>query len=169
LQQRGFSQTEIAQKLGTNPTQVRHYLKGVPVKGGGVQRKSKLDPYKAYLKRRYFEDHFDNVKELWREIQSQGYSGGYSGVSTYLVQLNFEQGAIELTGNPVTKRVKPLEEPLPSIRRLSWSIFLAEHRLKERESDHPVLVITTRHLATTSPPPSLLRADILAPLAGKAV
>jgi transcriptional regulator with XRE-family HTH domain len=141
LQQRGFSQTEIAQKLGTSPTQVRRYLKGAPVKGGGVRRKTKLDPYKAYLKRRYFEDHFDNVKELWREIQSQGYSGGYSGVSTYLVQLKFEQGAIELTGNPVTKRVKPLEEPLPSIRRLSWSIFLAAHRLKERESDQLNLIL----------------------------
>ncbi len=27
LQQRGFSQTEIAQKLGTNRTQIRRYLK----------------------------------------------------------------------------------------------------------------------------------------------
>ena len=141
LQERGFSQTEIAQKLGISPTQVRRYLKGAPVKGGGVQRKTKLDLYKAYLKRRYFEDHFDNVKELWREIQSQGYSGGYSGVSTYLVQLKFEQGAKELTGKPVTKRVKPLTEPLPSIRRLSWSIFLAPHRLKERESDQLSLIL----------------------------
>ena len=72
LQERGFSQTEIAQKLGTNRTQVRRYLKGAPVKGGGVQQKSKLDPYKDYLKRRYFEDHFDNVTELWRKIQSLG-------------------------------------------------------------------------------------------------
>ncbi len=141
LQKRGFSQTEIAQKLGTNRTQVRRYLKETPVKGGGVQQKSKLDLYKDYLKRRYFEDHFDNVTELWREIQSQGYSGGYSGVSTYLVQLKFEQGAIELTGKPLTKRVKPLEEILPSIRRLSWSIFLADHRLKERESEQLNLIL----------------------------
>ncbi len=141
LQQRGFSQTEIAQKLGTNPTQVRRYLKGAPIKGGGVQRKTKLDPYKAYLKRRYFEDHFDNVTDLWREIQSQGYSGGYNGVSTYLVQLKFEQGAKELTGKPVTKRVKALEESLPSIRRLIWSIFLAAHQLKEGESEQLNLIL----------------------------
>ncbi len=141
LQERGFSQTEIAEKLGTNRTQVRRYLKGTPVKGGGVQQKSKLDPYKAYLKGRYFEDYFDNVKELWREIQSQGYSGSYSIVTNYLIQLKFEQGAIELTGRPVTKRVKPLEELLPSIRRLSWSIFLADHRLKERESEQLNLIL----------------------------
>ena len=141
LQQRGFSQIEIAQKLGTSPTQVRRYLKGTPIKGGGVQRKTKLDPYKTYLKRRYFQDHFDNITDLWREIQSQGYSGGYTGVSTYLVQLKFEQGAKELTGKPVTKRVKPLEEILPSIRRLSWNIFLAPHQLKERESDQLNLIL----------------------------
>jgi len=135
LQQRGFSQTEIAEKLATSRTQVRRYLKGTPVRGGGVQQKSKLDPYKAYLKRRYFEDYFDNVKELWREIQSQGYSGSYSIVTNYLIQLKFEQGAIELTGRPVTKRVKPLEELLPSIRRLSWCMFLPAHRLKETQSN----------------------------------
>jgi transcriptional regulator with XRE-family HTH domain len=73
LQERGFSRTEIAQKLGTNVTQVRRYLNGVPVHGGGVQQKTILDPYKAYLKQRYFEDDFDNIKELWREIQLQGY------------------------------------------------------------------------------------------------
>jgi predicted transcriptional regulator len=38
LQERGSSRTEIAQKLGTNVTQVRRYLKGVPVHGGGVQQ-----------------------------------------------------------------------------------------------------------------------------------
>lgn len=73
MQERGFSRTEIAQKLGTNVTQVRRYLNGVPVHGGGVQQKTILDPYKAYLKQRYFEDDFDNIKELWREIQLQGY------------------------------------------------------------------------------------------------
>jgi len=141
LQERGFSKTEIAQKLGTNLTQVRRYLKGVPIHGGGVQQKTKLDPYKAYLKRRYFEDHFDNIKKLWQEIQAQGYSGSYSIVSTYLIQLKFEQGVVELTGRPVTKRVKPLRENVPSIRHLSWSLFLPVLRLKEAQCDQLNLIL----------------------------
>jgi transposase len=75
LQERGFSKTEIAQKLGTNITQVRRYLKGVRIHGGGVQQKTILDPYKNYLKQRFLEDKSAIMKELWREIQLQGYSG----------------------------------------------------------------------------------------------
>jgi transposase len=141
LQERGFSRTEIAQKLGTNVTQVRRYLKGVPIHGGSVQQKTILDPYKAHLKRRYFEDHFDNIKELWREIQTQGYSGSYGGVSAYLIQLKFEQDVVELTGRPITKRVKAVEKKLPSIRRLSWSLFLPAHRLKVSQSEQLQLIL----------------------------
>ncbi len=66
-----------------------------------------------------------------------------NGVSTYLLQLKFEQGAKELTSRPVTKRVKPLEEPLSSIpiRRLGWSIFLPPHRLKALQSDRLNLIL----------------------------
>ena len=141
LQERGFSQTEIAQKLGTNVTQVRRYLKGVPVHGGGVQQKTILDPYKVHLKRRFFEDNFDNIKELWREIQLQGYSGSYGGVCAYFAQLKFEQGVVELTGRAITKRVKPLRENVPSIRSLSWSLFLGEERLKEAKSNQLNLIL----------------------------
>lgn len=141
LQERGFSQTEIAQKLGTNVTQVRRYLKGVPVHGGGVQQKTILDPYKAHLKRRFFEDNFDNIKELWREIQLQGYTGGYGGVCAYFAQLKFERGVFELTGRAITKRVKPLRENVPSIRSLSWSLFLGKKRLKEAKSNQLNLIL----------------------------
>ncbi len=141
LQERGFSRAEIAQKLGTNVTQVKRYLKGVPIHGGGVQQKTILDPYKTHLKQRYFEEGFDNIKELWRDIQQQGYSGSYGGVCAYIAQLKFERGVIELTGRAITKRGKPLRENVPSIRSLSWSLFLGEERLKGTKSHQLKLIL----------------------------
>ena len=141
LQERGFSKTEIAQKLGVDQTQVSRYLKGAPIQGGGVQQKTILDPYKDYLKQRFSEDKSAIMKELWREIQLQGYSGSYNSVVSYLTQLKFELNVVELTGRPLTMRVKPLEEILPSIRSLSWSLFLGKERLKEAKSNQLNLLL----------------------------
>jgi hypothetical protein len=97
-----------------NAAQVRRYLKGAPVVGARVLRRSKLDPYKAYLMQRFYDDHYDNGRELWREIQAQGYTGGYNAVIHFLAQLRFEKGGLELTGRPLTKGVRPLAFSLPA-------------------------------------------------------
>jgi transposase len=56
-------------------------------------------------------------------------------VCAYFAQLKFEKGVVELTGRAITKRVKPLRENVPSIRSLSWSLFLGQERLKQAKSD----------------------------------
>ncbi len=68
LHQRGFIRKEIGQKLNLDAGNVGRHLKDAPIIGARVLRKSKLDPYKRYLMKRYLEDHNDNAKELWREI-----------------------------------------------------------------------------------------------------
>jgi transposase len=142
LHQRGFSRKEIGQKLNLDAGNVGRHLRGAPIIGARVLRKSKLDPYKPYLMKRYLEEHNDNAKELWREICQQGYQGGYDGVSTFLAQLRFEQDGLELGGNPLTKKLRPLAlsvpgrlkaktgEVIPTVRQLSWYLFLPAVRLK---------------------------------------
>jgi transposase len=132
LQAAGLNHKAIALELGLDLATVKKYLKGPPQPIRKAASPSKLDPYKAYLKRRYFEDHFDNAKRLWEEIVAQGFSGGYNGVNLYLAQLRIEQGGIELTGKRLNKQIKPLEEVLPSVRQLTWAFFLPVERLKSK-------------------------------------
>lgn len=133
LAEAGFSPTQIALKLGISHYRVKGHLKGPPKLSAGVVGKSKLEPYKEYLQKRCLEDHFDNAKGLWHEIKQQGYEGGYNAVCTYLAALKIEQGAIELTGKAIKKRVGALNTVLPSIRRLSWTLFLAPEQLKVKQ------------------------------------
>ncbi len=143
LHERGFSRKEIAQKLNTDYGNVGRYLKGTPVVGARVLRKSKLDPYKSYLVKRYLEEHCDNAQQLWREILLQGYEGGVSRVSTLVAQLRFEQNGLELGGKPLTKKLRPLAlslptrvkatagEVIPTVRQLSWYLFLPALRSRQ--------------------------------------
>jgi transposase len=84
LKQRGVYQKDIAEELGVHPKTVSRALKrgGAPVKQR-KKRGSKLDPYKASVDRLLKEGVWNAVVIL-REIQAEGYTGGYTILRQYI-------------------------------------------------------------------------------------
>lgn len=79
LHQQGWSQREIARELGLGRSTVQRYLRADSFPEMARRRKSTtlLDPYRAYLQKRWTEG-CHNGAQLYHEIHQQGYVGSYS-------------------------------------------------------------------------------------------
>ena len=84
LEQGGVFQKDIAQELGVHPKTVSRALKrnGAP-RRERKRKESKLDTYKPKVDRLLSEDVW-NVKVVLREIQEEGYRGGYTMLREYI-------------------------------------------------------------------------------------
>jgi transposase len=71
----GKSIRSIATELGLARNTVRKYLRGGAEVQTRPKRSSKLDPYKAQLRRWIDEDHLYNCETLVRRLQAAGYRG----------------------------------------------------------------------------------------------
>jgi transposase len=76
LQAEGVSQREIARRLGMSRVTVRRFTSAntFPERALRQPRDSILDPYLAYLQRRWAAG-CSNGSQLWRDIRTQGYAG----------------------------------------------------------------------------------------------
>jgi transposase len=89
LREEGFTQKEIASRLGMAERTVRNWLtRGIPYASPELRRKRRpgFDPYATYVKER-FSQRVRNGLQLWRELQTQGYKGGWRTVYRFLAQL----------------------------------------------------------------------------------
>lgn len=77
----GMSKEAIARQLGLNRKTVYRYLAltAPPTRRHGWRQGSALAPYEGYRLRRWGEG-CRNARQLWREIQTQGYPGAYRNV-----------------------------------------------------------------------------------------
>lgn len=149
LHAQGVSKRHIAKQLQISRTTVIRYLH-TPVFPERAQpwRESLLDPYAAYLQKRWDAGCHNGV-ELWREIQALGFSGTRRMVSNWVVL----RRELELS-RPSTRgrRTAMPKEPamhllpasaaggdyrLPAPRQLVWLLLRPEDALTP--SDHQVL------------------------------
>lgn len=102
LHKQGASQVAIAALVGLNRDTVRRYINaaGFPeiVPPG---KRSKLDPYKAYLHERWTQG-AHNIKRLLAELREQGYQRGEAIVYDYLRSMR--EQPTWLGASPVTKQ-----------------------------------------------------------------
>jgi len=84
LTRRGVYQKDIAAELGVHPKTIQRALKQdrAPEKKR-KKRGSKLDPYKAKIDQLLSENVW-NAHVILREIQSEGYTGGYTILREYI-------------------------------------------------------------------------------------
>jgi len=76
----GVSVNAIARELKLSRATVRKYRDREPFEDQWTSgRRSAVEPYRAYLEHRWAEG-CTEVKQLWQEIQSQGYAGSYKSV-----------------------------------------------------------------------------------------
>jgi len=81
----GLNKSEIARRTGYDRKTVRKYAsaKTVPKPKPRAPKPSKLDPHKEYIQNRLSEYPLSAAR-IYREIQEQGYAGGYTIVKDYI-------------------------------------------------------------------------------------
>jgi len=86
LHRQGWTQNAIAAQLGLDRRTVRKYLRasdGPPPRVRRRPRPGVLTPYLAWLEQRWAEG-CHNARHLLRELQAQGYRGGYTRLTDTL-------------------------------------------------------------------------------------
>ena len=114
LQQQGLSRRAIAGQLGLGSRTIQRYLDAGTFPEMAQRRKSRsiLDQYLPYLRQRWGAGEY-NASQLFREIKSQGYSGGSGMVSLWAAQ----QRGQPKRSRPTKTEPKP---PKPIVQR-PWS------------------------------------------------
>lgn len=137
LHQQGWSLKAIAHKVEISTRTVQRYLQtpSFPERQGrSDQGRSLLNPYKAYLLQQYNQER-RQVKVLFREIKTQGYSGSYQTVARYVRQLAQAQG-VTLRQYPTRRALPPVVDSLrPALtpRRAAFLILRRTETLRSQE------------------------------------
>lgn len=109
LREEGFTQKEIARRLGMAERTVRHWLtRGIPYATPELRHKRSrsFDPYAVSVRERFLQGSRNGL-QLWRELQAQGYKGGSKAVYRFLAQL--KQGSA--TRSPSQRSQAALDAP----------------------------------------------------------
>ncbi len=141
LSRLGWSQIAIAEHLNLCRKTVGRWLsKGsFPEYKYPVVRRSKLDPYKAFLHERW-EQGCTNARQIWREMREQGYRGGHTVVRDYVATLRqldlvqYEGVTIGGEGScPPRRPRRPKHLKLPSPRQLRWLLLKPVEQLNDEQ------------------------------------
>ncbi len=134
LREEGYTQQEIARRLGMAERTVRHWLtRGLPYASPELRRKQRrgFDPYAAYVRERFLQGSRNGL-QLWRELQTQGYKGGSRAVYRFLAQL--KQGSAT-RGVKAQRSPAVLESPAEpwTAKKAVWWFIRDPSDLKEKE------------------------------------
>jgi transposase len=97
LRAQGLTQTEVAKRMGMSERAVRHWLKrgAAPTNERQFRRRSVFDPYAAYVLQRW-QDGIHEAKQLYEEIQAQGFSGTVRIVQRFVQALRDDPEKVTL-------------------------------------------------------------------------
>lgn len=124
LADEGVSILGTAKRLGISRITVRKYRAAVAPERARPRFPSRLDPYAAYLERRWGEG-CRNALQLWREIREQGYPLGSRQVSRWATGRREREPSAPKPGRPYAAPVPAEAATLPQARRpavsrLAW-------------------------------------------------
>ena len=121
LRRSGMSKKAIARTTGLSRGTVTSWLAA----GGFPERKERssvgsiLDPYRAYIERRFHEG-YRNAAQLHREIRAQGFAGSRTPVRDFVRQLR--------EGFPTPPAIRFRR---PSVRTCAWWLVLRDDELSD--------------------------------------
>jgi transposase len=143
LRQQGYRINDIAHHLGMGQRTVYTYLshETFPEWQPSIRRRgSGLDPYKIYLLEQW-QKGYQQTKQLFLDIQQQGYRGSYATVARYTRQLR--QSQPQPQPSPETLNDLPGRGPAPknptsalpplSARRVAWLLLQRAETLSTEE------------------------------------
>ncbi|MBD1842975.1 ISL3 family transposase [Cyanobacteria bacterium FACHB-63] len=114
LHNQGHSASEIAQQVKRSARTVQRYLKTLsfPERRARSDRgRSLVHPYREYLVQQWNQGQ-RRMRELFRDLQQQGYRGSYMSLNRYIHRLQQGQQAAEVV--PVSQ---PVAQSVPSQRQ----------------------------------------------------
>jgi transposase len=134
LHQQGWTMQAISTHRGRHHRTMKKYLQASTFPERPPRRRppSILDPYKAYLRERWHAG-YRSAKELYHEMQAQGFPGKYSIVAAYVSRLRPPQGRItrrQKSASPAT--IVEVAKPLPP-SRAPWLVMRREGTLNDDE------------------------------------
>lgn len=134
LHHQGMSLKAIAAQLGLDRKTVRKYLAAETFPEAQPRvRFSILDPYKEHLIQRWQQGGC-NIRQLFREIQQQGYPGGLGIVPQFMAGLRRQHGL-----PPYTRMFTPTGQPLSlpanplTPRKATWLVLSRPDTLQEED------------------------------------
>ncbi len=150
LRQQGWEIQEIARHLGMGKRTVYRYLshskfpEWQPHPHRGRSQRSQLDAYKPYVLNQWNQGQ-RNTKQLFEEIQQQGYRGSYQTVARYTHRLRQTQKQHRAgLGVQLQLPIRDLQQPPLTARRVTWMVMC---RADQRTDTEQVLIadLKTQH------------------------
>src|SRR5450755_122251 len=137
LRAQGLTQQEVATRMGMSERAVRHWLKrgAAPTNERRFRRRSVFDPYAAYVLQRW-QAGVHEGKQLYEEIQAQGFPGTVRVVQRFVQALGDNPEKITLTPATGTDRF--------SSRTATW-LFLLDPAQLTAEKQAEVELICQRN------------------------
>jgi transposase len=154
LHRQGLTVSEIARQSGLDRKTVRRYIaRGLepPAYGPRKPRRTRLDPFAAYLRERVAAYPGLTGTRLLRELKALGYAGGYTAVTDFLRdarprsasgfevrfetapgeqgQVDFAQFQVVFTDEPAAPRIVWLFSLVLGYSRLIWARFVMHQDL----------------------------------------
>ena len=130
LSAQGWSVAAIARDLNLNRATVRKYRDMEQFEDQRLNvRGSLVEPYRAYLEQRWAEG-CTEVKQLWQELQSQGYQGSYKSVWQFT--RNWELPVLACAVAPLPAPTAPARTP----RQAMWLLRRTADSLTDEERSY---------------------------------
>jgi transposase len=140
LHQAGALQQEIAERLNITRATVSRYLKATsfPERAPYPRLESKLDPYAAYLAERWAAGE-TNGRQLWQELQSQGFTGSLMAVMRWAARQQLHAPASASTrrgrkGQAKADQNQRARAPLRTRRVVWWLLRRPDTLSAERQA-----------------------------------
>lgn len=145
LQKQGMKSAEIALHLGVTQRTIQRWIATgtIPYSGPRKQRPRLIDPYKAYLLKRWHQGCRKGA-QLEREVRAKGYRGSGRALYRYLETLEPTPLSARKRGSPSTEH-QPNSLLALSTQQATWLFFRKEEELKTEEQE------TLRQLRQASP------------------
>ncbi len=124
LAEQGVSQRTIANKTGLARQTVRKYfhLDQLPKKHQAAGSGSKAAPFMEFIRQRW-EQNNPSVKQLFEELQAQGFTGGYASLNR---AIHSQMGIRNLKKSRTPTRIPIQYSP----KQTAWAIYKPDEELK---------------------------------------
>jgi transposase len=138
----GWTAEAIAQRVGISSRTVFRFLRQTTFPERQPRRQCKasfLDPFKTYLTARWNAG-CHNASRLFREMQTQGFTGHYGVVAAYVKRMRTAQGVASKprTATAPVKVTEPSEKPLTP-KSATWLVLRREEKREDAEADQELL------------------------------
>ncbi len=148
----GLGPAAIARQVGLTRQTVARWLRagGFPERAAARPRRQRITAYEPYLRERW-QAGCQNARQLWRELRSQGFTGGHETVRRFVLRWRSEPGRPGLPRRQPRVAPVAVAPPAPPKTR-AWSPRQARWLLaKPAEALRPEQRAYLRHLGERAP------------------